>query len=66
MKSLEMVDEEIKMPLMDGKVAYYISLMTAEELCEILKKEVSFGILTEVVEKLNTDMLRSVGGWIRK
>ena len=39
---------------------YYICNMDADYLCEILKKEVSFGVLMEVIQKLNTDILRSI------
>lgn len=49
-----------KLPLMDGKLAYYICNMSADELCEILKKEVKFGVLIEVIQMLNTDMIRSI------
>lgn len=55
-----MNDEEIKMPLMDGKLAYYICKMDADELCEILKKEVSFGTLMEVIYKLNSDISQTI------
>lgn len=55
-----MNDEEIKLPLMDGKLAYYICNMSADELCKTLKKEVKFGVLIEVIQMLNTDMIRSV------
>lgn len=55
-----MNDEEIKLPLMNGKFAYYICNMSADELCEILKKEVKFGVLMEVIQMLNTDILRSI------
>lgn len=53
-------NEEIKMPPFDGKLAYCICDMDADYLCEILKKEVSFGVLMEVIQKLNADILRSI------
>lgn len=55
-----MIDKEKTIPLLDGKLAYYICEMTPDELCEILKKEVSFGVLIEVIQMLNTDMLKSI------
>lgn len=56
------MNDEIKMPTpeWDGKYAYKIGNMNAEDLCESLKKEVSFGVLMEVIQRLNTDILRSV------
>ena len=54
------MNDEIKMPLSYDKNAYYICKMDADELCEILKKEVSFGTLMDVIYKLNRDIAQTI------
>ena len=54
------MNDEIKMPLPNGKYSYYISNMNANELCDVLKKEVSFGVLMEVIYQLNSELTQVI------
>ena len=53
------MNDEIKIPPQDKKF-YCICNMDADELCEILKKEVSFGTLMEVIYRLNSDIAQTI------